>query len=103
MNTNQTTTADSTKKIPVILGLVGGIIGAWSLSAFISGFAAAGWQPTEFFRSYLVALGMIKEFETLVDFYTHIKGVEYLICVAFLSTFPVFFKILEKPAVKVKA
>ncbi len=35
---------------------------------------------------------------TLVDFYQYIKGVEYLICVAFFIAFPMFFKYLnEKP------
>ncbi|MFO7981895.1 MAG: hypothetical protein R6V08_00395 [Desulfuromonadales bacterium] len=38
------------------------------------------------------AFGEIKEIFTLVDFYTYIKAVEYLICVAFFSTFPLFFK-----------
>ena len=99
MNENE----KNTNKAVVIIGLIGGAIGAWALSAFVSGLAAAGWQITELSRSYLVAVGMIHEFETLVDFYTHIKGIEYLICVAFLSAFPVFFKMLEKPTAKIEA
>ena len=38
------------------------------------------------------AIGMVKPLHTLVDYYTHIKGIEYLICVAFFVAFPVFFK-----------
>lgn len=35
---------------------------------------------------------------TLVDFYLYIKGVEYLICVAFFIGFPMFYKYVnEKP------
>ncbi len=29
---------------------------------------------------------------TLVDFYQYIKGIEYLICVAFFIAFPMFYK-----------
>jgi len=32
---------------------------------------------------------------TLVDFYQYIKGVEYLICVAFFVAFPLFYKYLN--------
>ena len=35
---------------------------------------------------------------TLVDFYQYIKGIEYLICVAFFIGFPLFYKYInEKP------
>ena len=43
-------------------------------------------------------LGKIGEFETvhtLVDYYTYIKTVEYLICVAFFIAFPMFFKYIN--------
>jgi hypothetical protein len=41
---------------------------------------------------------------TLVDYYTHIKGIEYLICVAFLVAFPAFYVYVnkEKKQAKVK-
>ena len=29
---------------------------------------------------------------TLVDFYQYIKGIEYLICIAFFIAFPMFYK-----------
>ena len=39
---------------------------------------------------------MIKPLHTLVDFYTHIKGIEYLICVAFFVAFPAFYSYVNK-------
>ena len=44
----------------------------------------------------MLATGMMKPLHTLVDFYSHIKGIEYLICVAFFVAFPVFFKYVNK-------
>lgn len=35
---------------------------------------------------------------TLVDFYQYIKGVEYLICLAFFIAFPMFYKYLNEKA-----
>ena len=95
-----------TKKSNVFVGLLaglGGAIGIWSAAALFSALGTVNFQVGELVRQYLVAIGMIREFETLVDFYTHIKGVEYIICIAFLATFPVFFKYLnrvEAPASK---
>ncbi len=35
---------------------------------------------------------------TLVDFYQYIKGIEYLICVAFFIAYPMFYRYVnEKP------
>ena len=44
----------------------------------------------------LEQLGQVKEVFTLVDYYQYIKGVEYLICVAFFVGFPVFYRYLHK-------
>jgi len=44
----------------------------------------------------MTATGMIKPLHTLVDFYTHIKGIEYLICVAFFVAFPAFYSYVSK-------
>ena len=38
---------------------------------------------------------------TLVDFYQYIKGVEYLICVAFFIAFPMFFKYINEKQGKI--
>lgn len=37
-------------------------------------------------------IGNVTEVFTLVDYYSYIKGVEYLICVAFFCTFPMFYR-----------
>ena len=41
------------------------------------------------------AIGQVKEVFTLVDFYQYIKGVEYLICVAFFVGFPMFYRYIN--------
>jgi hypothetical protein len=41
------------------------------------------------------SLGEVKEVFTLVDFYQYIKGVEYLICVAFFVGFPIFYRYIH--------
>ena len=41
------------------------------------------------------SMGEMKEIYTTVDFYTYIKGVEYLICVAFFVGFPMFYRYLN--------
>jgi len=75
---------------------MGSAIGLWAFATILFSLGQAGWQPGELLRQYLVAVGVIGEFETLVDFYTHIKGVEYIICVAFLAAFPAFFKYVNR-------
>ncbi|MFZ5770210.1 MAG: hypothetical protein ACOY4W_02170, partial [Thermodesulfobacteriota bacterium] len=62
---------------------------------FVAGLASVDWQVTEMFRQFLVATGNLGEYETMVDYYTHIKGVEYLIAVAFFVVFPVYYKYLK--------
>lgn len=80
----------------VVVGLV---VGLWSVSAVVAGLAQVNWQLGELLRQYMTAVGMIQEFHTFVDFYTHIKGIEYIICLAFLVSFPAFFKMLNKSPV----
>ncbi len=41
------------------------------------------------------SIGSVTEVFTLVDYYTYIKGVEYLICVAFFCTFPMFYRYIH--------
>ena len=74
----------------------GTLISIWSVAAFLSGLAQANWQISELLRQYLVAVGLLQEFHTLSDFYTHIKGVEYIIAVLFLGAFPVFYTYLNR-------
>jgi hypothetical protein len=42
-------------------------------------------------------IGEWQQVYTLVDFYTYIKGVEYLICLLFFITFPMFYRYLHGP------
>jgi hypothetical protein len=44
----------------------------------------------------LQSIGEVKSIYTLVDFYQYIKGVEYLICVAFFVGFPIFYRYIHK-------
>ena len=80
---------------------LGSLITIWSSAAVLSGLAQANWQVSELLRQYLIAVGLMQEFHTLSDFYTHIKGVEYIIAVLFLSAFPAFYAYLNKPAKEV--
>ncbi|HTP63895.1 MAG TPA: hypothetical protein VMJ66_00790 [Geobacteraceae bacterium] len=41
-------------------------------------------------------VGQVKEVFTLVDYYQYIKGVEYLICIAFFVGFPFFYRYIHK-------
>ena len=87
------------KGMGAVLGVVaglGGAFGIWACMAFITGLSSVDFQVTEMFRSFLVATGNVGEYETMVDFYTHIKGVEYLMAGAFFVAFPVFFKFINK-------
>lgn len=75
---------------------MGTIMSIWAVAAFLSGLAEANWQFSELLRQYLIAVGVMKEFHTLSDFYTHIKGIEYIIAVTFLGTFPAFYAYLNR-------
>ena len=74
----------------------GTVVSIWSVAAFLSGLAQVNWQISELLRQYLIAVGLLQEFHTLSDFYTHIKGVEYIIAVLFLAAFPVFYTYLNR-------
>lgn len=89
------------KKFLFSTGLfLGTLITIWSGSTLLAGLAAADWNVAELMRQYLVAVGLVQEFHTLSDFYTYIKGVEYIIAASFLVGFPFFFKYLNSETVK---
>jgi hypothetical protein len=46
---------------------------------------------------FLHSIGEFKSVHTMVDFYEYIKGVEYLICVAFFIAFVKYFKYIDAP------
>ena len=83
-----------------IVAAIGGIIGLWSITMLMTGLASVNWSVSEMFRQFLVATGNLGEYETMVDYYTHIKGVEYLIAVAFFVAFPVYYKYLKPQQVE---
>jgi hypothetical protein len=98
-------TGKNMKMFGIVIAGTGITFGVWAVAALIGGLYQANWQVTELARQYLVASGMIKPIHTLVDFYTQIKGVEYIICVAFFVAFPLFYRYVnkEKKAVKVSS
>ena len=79
-----------------ILFTMGTVICLWVGAALTSALSSVGWSISTLAGQYMSAVGMVKPLHTLVDYYTHIKGIEYLICVAFFVAFPVFFKYVNK-------
>lgn len=75
---------------------VGSLVCLWVGAALFNALSIVNWSVGELARQYMEATGMIKPLHTLVDFYTHIKGIEYLICVAFFVAFPAFYKYVSK-------
>ncbi len=41
---------------------------------------------------FFMNVGDVKQIYTVVDYYTYIKGLEYLICLLFFTFFPMFFR-----------
>lgn len=79
----------------------GTLISIWSVAAFLSGLAQVNWQLSELIRHYLIAVGLLQEYHTLSDFYTHIKGVEYIIAFLFLCIFPVYYIYINRSREKI--
>lgn len=95
MNATTSTGNGTNLALKIMLGAAGAI-GLWVTAAMTFALARLDWQVSEMARQYLVSIGLIQDFETMVDFYTHIKGVEYIICLAFLGSFPAYFKYLNR-------
>jgi len=74
----------------------GSIMCIWVGAAVINALSYMNWSISELAGQYMAAIGMVKPLHTMVDFYTHIKGIEYLICVAFFVAFPAFYMYLTK-------
>jgi len=77
---------------------IGTIACLWASASVLSGLAAVNWQVSELLRQYLVAVGLMQEFHTMSDFYTHIKGVEYMIVVMFLGVSAFYSYMSKSPA-----
>ena len=101
--TTQKTQGKKTRTLFVAVAGVGTVFGIWAIAAFTSLLAQMDWSVTEVLRQYLVATGALAEQETLVDYYTHIKGAEYIIALAFLGLFPVFYKYVNRTKAPMKA
>jgi len=86
----------NSKRVSAIMLGFGTLVVLWVAAAFVGALYQVNWQFGELARQYMLATGMMKPMHTLVDFYTHIKGIEYLICAAFFIAFPVFFKYVNK-------
>ena len=93
-----------TNKINYVMLTVGLLICLWVGSAVVSAMLTAGGVGA-LVTSYMTATGLSASFATLVEYYTYIKGIEYLICVAFFVAFPVFYNFVntEKTPQKVTA
>jgi hypothetical protein len=89
-------TIKNMKTVRILLAGTGCVFGLSAFAVLIAGLDRVNWQVTELIRQYLVASGMIQPIHTLVDFYTHIKGIEYIICVMFFVAFPVFYQYVDK-------
>ena len=50
----------------------------------------------ESLASFFSSVGTVKEVYTQVDFYTYIKSVEYMICVAFFIAFPMLYRHIHR-------
>jgi hypothetical protein len=100
-------TKDNTRRSMTVIKFasifLGSLLTIWSSASVLSGLAQVNWQVSELLRQYLIAVGLMQEFHTLSDFYTHIKGVEYIIAVMFLGAFPAFYSYLNKPAKEMAA
>ena len=92
----------NSKRVSAIILGGGALILLWACAAFVGALHQVNWQFSELVRQYMLATGMMKPLHTLVDYYTHIKGIEYLICVAFFVAFPLFFKYVNKEPQKVQ-
>ncbi|MFH2124442.1 MAG: hypothetical protein ABIJ50_13295 [Pseudomonadota bacterium] len=79
-----------------ILLATGSIMCIWVGAAVINALSYMNWSVSALAGQYMEASGMIKPLHTMVDFYTHIKGIEYLICVAFFVAFPTFYSYVNK-------
>lgn len=75
---------------------IGTVIGGWSLLTLTAGFSSVDWQLSEVGRQFLVAIGSLQENETLRDYCSFIKGIEYLVAAAVIAVLPLCFKSLNK-------
>ena len=44
---------------------------------------------------FFMNVGYVKQIYTTVDYYTYIKGLEYLLCLLFFTFFPLFYRYIN--------
>jgi hypothetical protein len=44
---------------------------------------------------FFLTVGKVEQIYTVVDFYTYIKGLEYLICLLLFAIFPIFYRYIH--------
>ncbi|HEB50864.1 MAG TPA: hypothetical protein ENI89_09670 [Desulfobulbus sp.] len=76
-------------------------IGIWAVAALTVSLYQAEWSVSMLAHQYLEATGMTAPVHTLVDYYSHIKGMEYLLCALFFIAFPLFHSYLNRKTEKV--
>lgn len=76
--------------------MIGTGISLWSVAAVLSGLAQVDRQVSELIRQYLVASAVLQGYHTSVDFYTYIKGAEYIVCIVFLGFFWAFYSNINR-------
>lgn len=81
-------------KLLILVLCLSAAFGIWALIAGVAGVIAAG-GISNALLAWMTSVGLTGEIVTLVGFYTHIKGIEYIICVSFLVAFPFFTKYLN--------
>ncbi len=44
---------------------------------------------------FFLNVGQVEQIYTVVDFYTYIKGLEYLLCLLLFTLFPIFYRYIH--------
>ncbi|MCD6581546.1 MAG: hypothetical protein J7K90_07060 [Desulfuromusa sp.] len=44
---------------------------------------------------FFMNVGHVEQIYTVVDYYTYIKGLEYLLCLLFFTFFPIFYRYIH--------
>jgi hypothetical protein len=86
------------RTILFILVIMAVAIGGWAIACLASAWAFFG--VSGLIAGWFTSIGTPA---TMVAYYSQIKGVEYIICAAFLALFPVYYKVVNRTPAKLKA
>ncbi len=84
--------------VMAVVALMAVAVGGWAIACFASAWATFG--TTGLLAGWVTSIGAPV---TMVEYYAQIKGVEYIICAAFLALFPVYYKLVNRTPAKMKA